>query len=291
MGPPDPSPDFLPTHLVLRVAPRLFSSAPVGFIHHDNGTDFTSHYLTPLASSLPGTAPCLLAHLGGFPHGQRSVPVPSMGCSLHTSSIYGLGGTSYTSCVPVGSALHPPVPQDTTSMGPCCPDPEEDISGLHLRHGVRCVTSHPPFIDGGCFGDTTFTGPRHPDPEEHISAGSHLRHGICLATLHPPFFNGGQIGSPSSSSTGSSSVPTFFRQHGGPSFSSSPSPRHHGGSSTPSSHSPRHCVGTSFSSSSIGIMRATAGSLHWPPVLGGSASTPSLSLMRSRMFHHWRRLP
>ena len=88
MGPPDPSPDFLLTHLVLWVAPRLFSSAPVGFIHHNNGTDFMSHYLTPLASSLPGTAPGLLAHLGGIPHGQWSVPVPSMGYSLHTSFIY-----------------------------------------------------------------------------------------------------------------------------------------------------------------------------------------------------------
>jgi hypothetical protein len=54
----------------------------------------------------------------------------------------------------------------------------------------------------------------------------------------------------------------FWRQHGGPFFSSSPSPRHHGGSSTPSSHSPRHRGGSSFSSSSVGIMRATTGSLH-----------------------------
>ena len=58
-----------------------------------------------------------------------------------------------------------------------------------------------------------------------------------------------------------------------PSFSSSPSPCHHGKSSTPSSHSPCHRGGSSFSFSSAGIVRATAGSLHWPPVLGGSAST------------------
>ena len=55
-----------------------------------------------------------------------------------------------TSCVPVGSALHTPVPHDTTSMVPCFPDPEEDISGSHLlRHGVQLATSYPPFIDGG----------------------------------------------------------------------------------------------------------------------------------------------
>jgi hypothetical protein len=99
----------------------------VGFIH-DNGTNFTSQYLTPLSSFQPSPMPGLLVHLGGIPHGQRSVP--STGCSLRASSIYGLGGTS---CVPVGSALHTPVPQDTTSMGPRCPDLDEDISGLHLR--------------------------------------------------------------------------------------------------------------------------------------------------------------
>ena len=111
-----------------------------------------------------------------------------------------------------------------------------------------------------------------PDPEENIYVGSHLHHGVRLATLHPPFFNGGQIGSPSSSSLGSSSVLFFWHHNGVPSFSSSPSPRRHGGSSSPSSHSPRHCGGSSFSSSSIGIMRATAGSSHRPTVLGGSAS-------------------
>ena len=103
MGPPDPPPD----------APQPFSSAPVGCTH-DNGTDFMSQYLMPLASSLPGTVPGLLVHLGGIPLGQWAVP--SMGCSLHATSICGLGGTS---SVPVGSALCTPVPQDTTSMGPC----------------------------------------------------------------------------------------------------------------------------------------------------------------------------
>ena len=88
-----------------------------------------------------------------------------------------------------------------------------------------------------------------------------------------PFFNGGRFGSPASSSPGTSSVPSFWHHHGGPSFSSSPSPRHHGGSSTPSSLSPRHHGGSSFSSSSIGIMRAKAGSSRLPPVLGGSASS------------------
>ena len=120
------------------------SSTPVGSIH-DNGADFMSQYLTPLVSSQPSNTPGLLVHLGGIPHGQQSVP--SAGCSLHASSMYGLGGTS---CVPCGcgECMCAPVPQDTTSMGPRHPDPEEDISGLHLRHGVRWVTSHPPFFNG-----------------------------------------------------------------------------------------------------------------------------------------------
>ena len=54
----------------------------------------------------------------------------SSGCSLNAYSIYGLGGTK---CVPVGSALRAPVPQDTTPMGPRRPDPEENIYGSHLR--------------------------------------------------------------------------------------------------------------------------------------------------------------
>ena len=68
--------------------------------------------------------------------------------------------------------------------------------------------------------DTPFMGPCRPDPEVDISAGLHLCHGVWLSTLHPPFFNGGKIGSPSSSSLGRSSVPSFWRHHGGPSFSS-----------------------------------------------------------------------
>ena len=52
MGPPDPPADFLPTHVVLWVTPRLFSSAPMGFIQ-DDGTSFISLYLMPLASNLP----------------------------------------------------------------------------------------------------------------------------------------------------------------------------------------------------------------------------------------------
>ena len=132
MGPPDPPGDFLPTHSVLRVAPPPFSSAPVGFIH-GNGTDFMRQYLTPLASSQPSTTPGPLVSFGGIPHGQRFIPSPGC-CSLNDASpIYGLGGTS---CIPEGSALRAPVPHNTTSMGPCRLDPEEDISGLHLRHGV-----------------------------------------------------------------------------------------------------------------------------------------------------------
>jgi hypothetical protein len=40
---------------------------------------------------------------------------------------------------------------------------------------------------------------------------------------------GGIFGSPSSSSLGSSSAPSFWHPHGGSSFSSSPPPRHRGG--------------------------------------------------------------
>ncbi len=155
--------------------------------------------------------------IGGYPIWTACCSVGSHLC---------LGGTA---CVG-GSALHAPAPHDTTFMGPPIPDPEEDISGSPLRHGVRLATSHPPFIDGGRFG------------------------------------------SPSSSSPGSSSVLLFWRPHGGSLFSSSPSPRHRGGSSSSSFHSPCHCGGSSFSSSPVGIMRAMAGSLHWPPILGGSAS-------------------
>jgi hypothetical protein len=96
MGPLDPPPDFLSTHLVLQVAPRPFSSAPVGFIH-ENGADFMSQYLMPLVSSQLSSTPSPLVYLGGIPHGQQSVP--SAGCSLHASSMYGLGGTL---CVPCG---------------------------------------------------------------------------------------------------------------------------------------------------------------------------------------------
>jgi hypothetical protein len=86
-----------------------------GVHSHDNGTDFMSQYLTPLASSLPGIAPGPLVHLGGIPHGQRSVP--STGCSLHASSFYGLGGTS---CVP----------------GPCGECPARPCPSRHYFHGA-----------------------------------------------------------------------------------------------------------------------------------------------------------
>ena len=135
MGPPDPPADFLPTHVVLRVTPQLFSSAPMGFIQ-DNGTAFMSQYLTPLAS-LPGTAPSRLVRLGGIPYGQWAAPL---------AAIYNLGGAL---CVPGESALRAPAPHDTSFTGLCRPDPEKDISGSPLRHGVRLATSHPPFIDGG----------------------------------------------------------------------------------------------------------------------------------------------
>ena len=44
-----------------------------------------------------------------------------------------------------------PVPQDTPYVGPPHPDPEENISRLHLCHGVWLETSHPllSLIGGG----------------------------------------------------------------------------------------------------------------------------------------------
>ena len=115
MGPPDPPADFLPTHVVVRVTPRPFSLAPMGFIQ-DDGISFMSLYLMPLVSNLP--------------YGQWAARL---------GTIYDLGGTS---CVPGGSALRAPAPHDTTFTGPRHPYPEEDISaGLHLCHGFRLVTS------------------------------------------------------------------------------------------------------------------------------------------------------
>jgi hypothetical protein len=174
-----------------------------------------SQYLAPLVP-LRNTTPHPLVQLGGITYGQWSVPL--MGRFFHASSIYGLGRTS---CVPMGSALRAPVPQDTTSVGPCWPDPEEDISGLHLRHGV------------------------------------------WLETLHHPFIYGGRFGSLSSSSPHGSSVPLFWRTHGGSSFSPSPSSC--------------HCGGPSFSSSPVGVMGAM-GSSSWLPIThGGSSFSPSPS--------------
>jgi hypothetical protein len=46
------------------------------------------------------------------------------------------------------------------------------------------------------------------------------------------------------------------------------------GSSSFSSPSPHHRGGSSFSSSPVGITRATAGSLHRPPILGGLGRRP-----------------
>ncbi len=65
------------------------------------------------------------------------------------------------------------------SMGPCRPDPEEDISGLPLRHGVRLATSHPPFIDGG-----------HPGYLSSSSLGSSSVpfFGVLMGGLHSPPF-------------------------------------------------------------------------------------------------------
>jgi len=61
----DSPPDFLPTHLVLWVAPWPVSLAPMGFIY-DNGNDYMSQNLAPPAS-LPDTAPSPIVPLGGIP--------------------------------------------------------------------------------------------------------------------------------------------------------------------------------------------------------------------------------
>jgi hypothetical protein len=114
------------------------SSTPMVFIQ-DNGTAFMSKYLTYLVS-LPGTAPSPLVRLGGILYGHRAAPL---------AAIYDLGGASY---VPGGSALRAPAPHNTTFTGPCRPDPEKDISGSPLCHGVQLATLHPPFINGGHFG-------------------------------------------------------------------------------------------------------------------------------------------
>jgi hypothetical protein len=163
MDPPDPLADFFPSHRVFRNTPWPFSSAPMGFIH-DDGTAFMLQYLTPLAS-LPVTVPSPLAQLGGIPYAQRAAPL---------TAIYDLGGGS---CVPGGSALRAPAPHDTTFMGPCRPDPEEDISGSPLRHGVRLATSHPPFIDGGIL-DIHHLHPR--------AAPLFRLFGVLMGGLHSP---------------------------------------------------------------------------------------------------------
>jgi len=69
MGAPDSLPDFLPTHLVLWVAPWPVSLAPMGFIY-DNGNDFMSQHLAPPVS-LPDTAPSQIVPLGGIPFNPR----------------------------------------------------------------------------------------------------------------------------------------------------------------------------------------------------------------------------
>jgi hypothetical protein len=199
MGPLDPPPNFLATHLVPQVAPCLVSSAPGWFIH-DNGTAFLRQYLVHPVSS-PVTAPSPLMGLGGVSHEQWSIPLA--GHSLHASLFCGLGSTS---CVPLERALCTPVHHNTISAGPSHLDHEEDISGSHLCHGVQLATLHPPVVDGGHVGSLSalsldrsyvpssgcsFGGSL--DPEEDILWGR-LPHGIWLATSHPPFVYGGRFG-------------------------------------------------------------------------------------------------
>jgi hypothetical protein len=158
MGPPDPPADFLPTHVVLRVTPRPFSSTPMGFIQ-DNGTAFMSQYLTPLAS-LPGTAPSPLVRLGGIPYGQQAAL---------SAAIYDLGGTL---CVPGRSALHAPAPYDNTFTGPRLGgipygQRAAPLAAIYNLGGGSCVPGGSA-LRAPAPHDTTFTGPHRPYPEEDI---------------------------------------------------------------------------------------------------------------------------
>ncbi len=145
VGPLDPPPNFLPTCLVPWVVPYRVSSAPVGFVHN-NGTAFLRQYLVHPASP-PIKAPSLLVLLGRvFPMDSGLLHWRGVLCMPLHFMVW--GGTL---CVPVVRALCTLFPHNTTSAGPCRPDPEEDMSGLNLCHGVHLVTSHPHVVDGGVF--------------------------------------------------------------------------------------------------------------------------------------------
>ena len=142
MGAPDSPPDFLPTHLVLWVTPWPVSLAPMGFIY-DNGNDFMSQHLVPPAS-LPDTAPSQIVSFGGYPF---RPPVCPVGEAFSARLFYSRSGGCFMR--PCGHCI--PVPQDTPYVGPPHPDPEENISRLHLCHGVWLEISHPllSLIGGG----------------------------------------------------------------------------------------------------------------------------------------------
>jgi hypothetical protein len=108
----------------------------------------------------------------------------------------GLGGAL---CIPVGSALYTPIPQDTHSVGPHWQDPEEDVSWLHLWHGVWLESLCPSFDDGRVLdlrclcplAAPTFRllgvlvgGGGSLNPEEDTS-GWRLPHRIWPETSHP----------------------------------------------------------------------------------------------------------
>ena len=230
--------DRLPDHILssgLELLAGLLAPSPT-----DSGTAFLAAYLA---------SPPSATSVSNMPYGQR--PAPS-------ATISSLGGTS---CVPGGSALRAPAPYYSAFTGSrfgCISSPQRaspsasifDLGGGSCVPGGSARRAPAPH-------DTPFTGPRRPDPDGDISAGLLLPH------------QARRFGSPASSSRGTSSVPSFWHHHRGPSFSSSPYPRHHGGSSAPSSLSSRHHGGSSFSSSS------KAGSSYQPPVWGGSASLAS----------------
>jgi hypothetical protein len=145
-----------------------------------------------------------------------------------------------------------PVPQDTPYVGPPHPDPEENISRLHLCHGVWLETSHPllSLIGGGdlrclchladhvfCLLGVLVGGPCI-QTRIHQGGSCHMGFSWRPRTLH-----GGCLGSLSLSSPGPgrSSIPLWGQIVGGlqllldimGGLHSPPPPSswHHGGSS------------------------------------------------------------
>ncbi len=97
MPPPDPPPNFLPTHLVPWFTSSSVSSAPVRFVH-DNGTAFLRQNLAHPAS-IPVTVPSPLMQLA---HGLWPVPLAGVLCMPLHFMVWG-------------------VPRVSLWRGPCAP--------------------------------------------------------------------------------------------------------------------------------------------------------------------------